>query len=114
TRSGGTTTVTAVKGTATFNGLLMTQSGSYTLTATTANLIGGFSSAFTVNAGAAARLALTPPSAATTGNPFTIAVAVQDSLGNTLPTFNGPVSVALGTNPTGATLGGTTPVNAVN
>src|SRR2546423_8016125 len=55
-----------------------------------------------------------PPSAATGGIPFRMTVAVQDSLGNTIPNFNGPVSVALSPNPTGATLGGTTPVNAVN
>jgi sugar lactone lactonase YvrE/Tol biopolymer transport system component len=111
---GGPTSVVAVNGTATFSGLQLTQAGSYTLTATTANLLGGFSAPFLVSAGTPAQLALTLPSAATAGSPFTVTVAVQDAQGNTVPSFNGPVSIGLGANPTGATLSGTTPVNAVN
>jgi sugar lactone lactonase YvrE/Tol biopolymer transport system component len=109
---GGPTSAVAVNGTATFSGLLLTQAGSYTLTATTANLLGGFSTPFPVNAGPAAQLAVTPPPAATAGSPFTVTVAVQDSLGNTVSSFNGTVGVTPGSNPTGATLSGTTPVNA--
>jgi hypothetical protein len=109
---GGPTSAVAVNGKATFSGLLLNQAGSYTLTATTANLIGGFSKSFPVNAGPAAQLALTPPAAATAGSPFVVTVAVQDSLGNPVPSFNGPVGVTLGDNATGAVLSGTTPVNA--
>jgi Tol biopolymer transport system component len=109
---GGPTSAAAVNGTATFSGLQLTQAGSYTLTATTANLLGGFSAPFLVNAGPAARLALTPPPTATAGSPFTVTVAVQDAQGNTVPSFNGPVTIGLGTNPTGATLAGTTTVSA--
>jgi sugar lactone lactonase YvrE/Tol biopolymer transport system component len=111
---GGPTSAAAVNGTATFSGLLLTRAGSYTLTATTANLIGGFSVPFAVNPGPAAGLALTPPSTATAGVPFSATVTVEDALGNVVPSFNGPVNIRLGANPSGATLGGTTPVNAVN
>jgi sugar lactone lactonase YvrE len=113
TVAGGSTIVTAVNGTATFPGLLMDAAGSYTLTATTAGLTGGFSSAFAVSPGPAARLAVTPPAAAVAGGSFPVTVAVLDGLGNLVPTFNGVLSIGLGSNPTGATLGGATTVSAV-
>jgi sugar lactone lactonase YvrE len=114
TTPGGTTTVTAVNGTATFTGLLLGKAGSYTLTATTANLIGGFSIPFTVNAGAAAQLAFTPPATATAGSPFPVTVTVEDSQGNPVPSFAGSVNVMLTNNPSGATLTGTTSVPPAN
>src|SRR5207244_564547 len=41
-------------------------------------------------------------------------VRALDALGNLVTSFAGNVSVALGSNPGGATLGGTTPVTAVS
>ena len=56
------------------------------------------------------------PADAATGDIITpaIQVAVRDTLGNTDPNFVGSVSVALGANPTGAFLNGTTTVEVVS
>src|SRR5207237_6870644 len=43
-----------------------------------------------------------------------VQIAAQDAQGNTDPSFTGNVTVALGTNPGGGTLSGTTTVAAVN
>src|SRR5439155_7388494 len=43
-----------------------------------------------------------------------VQVTALDAAGNPVPGFTGSVTVALGTNPGGATLGGTTTVAAVN
>src|SRR2546429_3682157 len=43
-----------------------------------------------------------------------VQVTALDPAGNPVPGFTGSVTVALGTNPGGATLGGTTTVAAVN
>src|SRR5437667_6057300 len=43
-----------------------------------------------------------------------VKVRVLDALGNLVPSFTGSVTVALGTNPGGAILSGTTPVTAVS
>ena len=55
-----------------------------------------------------------PPSVVDTNTPFTYVVTADDASGNPLTSFNGPVTVTLTNNTTGATLGGTTTVNAVN
>jgi sugar lactone lactonase YvrE len=110
----GLTTVVAVDGVATFSNLALTQGGSYTLTAATANLVGGFSSPFPVSGSHPSQLFVTPPVLATAGNTFNVTVAVQDGQGNTVPNYNGSVTVSLANNPTGATLSGITMVNAVN
>jgi hypothetical protein len=56
------------------------------------------------------------PGGAATGDVLTpaIQVAVRDTLGNTDPNFAGTVSVALGANPSGAFLNGTTTVAAAS
>jgi hypothetical protein len=41
-------------------------------------------------------------------------ITVKDADGNTATTYSGPVTIALGANPGGGTLSGTTTVNAVN
>src|SRR5207247_6047125 len=58
----------------------------------------------------------TQPSTTVADNLITPAVKVRalDALGNVATDFNDPVAVALGSNPGGATLSGTTPVAAVN
>ena len=48
------------------------------------------------------------------GAPFSVTVDAPDSYGNVAPTFNGDVTLALANNPSGATLGGTLTVAAVN
>ena len=48
-----------------------------------------------------------PPSSVTAGSGFGLTVEAEDSSGNLINSFNGTVTVALGNNPGGATLGGT-------
>jgi hypothetical protein len=55
-----------------------------------------------------------PPGTVTAGGGFGLTVSAEDDLGNVDPGFNGTVTVAVGTNPGGATLGGTRTLTAVN
>src|SRR5262249_24486857 len=48
-----------------------------------------------------------PPASVTAGDSFGLTVQAQDSSGNLITSFNGTVTVALASNPGGATLGGT-------
>src|SRR5437867_3830335 len=115
----GSATVSAVSGVATFGDLSINTSGSgYTLTATATGLTGATSTPFGITPGAATHLVFTvQPANATAGTTLTpaVQVAAQDAAGNTVPSFSGSVTVALGgTNPAGGTLAGTTTVAAVN
>ena len=116
-RLSGTTTAAAVAGVATFSTLSVDKSGTgYTLSATAGSLSGTTSAAFAVTPGSAAQLAFTTqPSSTTAGAAITPAVQVtaRDALGNTVPGFSGAVTVAIGANPVGGTLSGTTTVAAV-
>src|SRR6266542_724684 len=113
----GATTVAAVGGVATFSALSIAQSASgYTLSATGTGLAGTTSSPFTITAGLATQLVFTAqPSDATAGATITPAVRVtaRDARGNAVPGFTGSVTVAIGTNPAGGTLSGTTTLAAV-
>ena len=53
-----------------------------------------------------------PPASVTAGSGFGLTVQAQDSSGNLITSFNGTVTVALASNPGGATLGGTLTVTA--
>src|SRR5205823_3013098 len=114
----GTTTVTAAGGVATFGTLSVDKVGTgYTLTATAPGLSGATSSAFTVTVGAATQFVFSvQPSATSAGAAITPAVQVTalDAGGNVATGFAGSVAVALGTNPSGGTLAGTTTVPAVS
>src|SRR5881409_3171768 len=115
----GSATVSAVSGLATFGDLSINTSGTgYTLTATATGLTGATSTPFGITPGAATHLVFTvQPANATAGTTLTpaVQVAAQDAAGNTVPSFSGSVTVALGgTNPAGGTLAGTTTVAAVN
>ena len=115
---GGTVTVSAVNGVATFNTLTLNKVGSgYTLAASAAGLTGATSSAFNVSPGPPAQLAFqVQPSTTLAGSAITPAVTVQvlDANGNPVPTATNMISLALAANPGGGTLGGTLTVNAVN
>src|SRR5439155_1243839 len=112
----GTTTVAAVSGVASFASLSIAKVGTgYTLTAAAAGLPAATSAAFNVTPGTAAKLVFTvQPSNTAAGAAITPAVQVtaQDAQGNTASGFTGTVTVALGTNPRGGTLAGTTTVTA--
>jgi hypothetical protein len=114
----GTLTVSAVGGVATFPGVSLSRAGTgYTLQATATNLTTATSAAFNVTAAAASRLAFTvQPSRASVGVPMApaIEVTVQDAFGNAVTSAANSVTLALGNNPSGATLGGTLTVAASN
>jgi hypothetical protein len=73
------------------------------------------SSPINVVYGPATKLAVyaQPAGTVNAGANFAFEVAATDSFGNINQSFNGPVTVALGTNPGGAALGGTLTVSAV-
>lgn len=114
----GVTTVAAVNGVATFSGLSIDKAGiGYTLAAASPNLSSAASSAFTVTAAPASLLAFTvQPSGGFTGTPFSpaVTVAIRDQFGNLITSATQSVTIALGANPGGATLSGTTTVAPVN
>src|SRR5205807_215292 len=114
----GTTPVAAVGGVATFVDLSLNKTGTgYTLTASASGFTPGTSTAFDITPGTATQLAFTvQPSNTVAGAAISpvVQVTALDPAGNPAPGFTGSVTVALGTNPGGATLGGTTTVAAVN
>ncbi|HEY3319548.1 MAG TPA: PKD domain-containing protein [Planctomycetota bacterium] len=108
----GTMTANAINGEAIFNNVSINKVGTgYTLVAHTNGLTDGTSSAFNILVGPAARLGFTvQPVNTPVGSPIApaVAVAVQDASGNTVPSATNSITVALGNNPSGATLLGTT------
>lgn len=115
---GGSVTVTAVNGEATFSNLRIDSVGSgYRLEATSSGLTPDTSSGFDVRAGSTARLSfVTQPSNATAGQAISPAprVAILDAAGNLVTTATTTVAlyITAGTGSSGATLGGTTTVSA--
>src|SRR5437868_1247184 len=113
----GTTQAKLVDGFATFADLRIDQPGrGYTLVAT-AGPASGTSGAFAV-AGPPAQLVFTIQPPQTVEGAVAIApavrVALQDAFGTTVPGTTQAVSLTLGTNPSAATLSGTTAVGAVD
>src|SRR3989454_576530 len=109
--------VVLVNGVATFADLTVNKTGTnYWLTATATGLSRATSSAFTITAGTATELVFgTEPGTTVANHQISPAVKVRalDAFGNIAAGFTGAVGVALGSNPGGATLSGTTPVAAV-
>ena len=113
---GGTTTVAAVNGVATFSNITVNKPGSgYTLVASASGLSGDTSSAFNVTPGVPTKLGFTiqPPASTTSGTSFLVNVAVEDSLGNIATTNTSSITLAL-TTANGATLSGTKTVGAIS
>jgi hypothetical protein len=115
----GTTTVAAVNGVATFSDLSIDRAGTgYTLAATSSGLSGATSSAFTITAApiATALGFAVQPSHTVAGAAITPAVQaeIRDQFGARLTTASNSITLAIGTNPSGGTLSGTTTVAAVN
>jgi streptogramin lyase len=112
---GGTLTVTASSGVATFSGLTLNKAASgYTLVVTTSGLGQGVTNAMTVTPAAATQLVITqqPPATVKVSTPFALKASIEDQYGNVVTTASSTVSVAFANNPTGATLGGTLAVIA--
>jgi hypothetical protein len=121
--SSGTLTCTtnplaASAGVATFAGCSINFTGTgYTLTAAATGLTGATSTPINVSAGAANKLLFVQqPTSTTDGSSITpaVTVSVTDAGGNVVLTSSASIAMAIGTNPGGGTLTGTTPVNAVN
>ncbi len=111
---GGTLTVTAVNGVATFSGLTLDAAGYSYLNIASSGLATAYSQGITVTAAAATKLVASAPSGVLVNGPFDLTVNAEDQYGNVDPTFDGNVTLALGGNTGGATLGGTLTVAAVN
>lgn len=95
----GSTSVNASGGVAAFNGLVLTKTGSFNLTATSTGLASAMSSSITINAAAGSQLAFTTqPSSGTAGQPLTPApvVTIEDEFGNTADS-NAPVTIGSST-----------------
>jgi large repetitive protein len=105
----------AVGGIATFTGMTSSTAGAYTLAASATGLTGATTNSFTVASAVATQLVLTAvPTTGIAGQTLAaITVEARDAGGNLVTTFTGPVTLALGANPGGATITGTGPVNAV-
>lgn len=111
TTLGGTTTVAAAAGVATFSNLANpTVAGGYTLVASSAGLQSVVCGSFTVDPGPPTQLAFkAQPSTVSVGAVIApiVQVAIEDAFGNTVTPATDNVTLAIGTNPGNATLGGT-------
>ena len=113
---GGTVTGTAVNGVAAFTGLTINTAGTgYTLTASSGTLTSATSS-INVAPVTATKLVVTttPPASVTANAPFGLTVTAEDGSGNIATTYNGPVTLVLSGGTSGAKLGGTVTITAVN
>jgi hypothetical protein len=112
----GTSTVGAVNGVATFSNLSIEVVEGYTLTASAEGLSGATSAAFTVTPAAATRLVFgVQPGDTAPGEQIpAVMVLVQDPYGNTVWGPGPSITVALGTNPGGGVLSGTSTQAASN
>ena len=112
---GGTKSVPAAAGVATFSNLTVNRPGTgYTL-AVSASGVTQNSAAFNIVPGPVASVVFNvQPSNATAGATIAPAIQVQamDAAGNLVTPFNGTVTMAIGTNPAGGTLSGTQSVLA--
>src|SRR5262249_43961436 len=115
---GGTLTVTASGGIATFSGLSLNNAGNgYTLQVSsppgppilTPFTTGAF------NIGPTQLVVTTqPPASVSAGAGFGVVVKAEDASGNVAPSFTGTATIALASNPGGATLGGQLTVPVTN
>jgi autotransporter-associated beta strand protein len=115
---GGTVTVNAVNGVATFTNVSINVAATgYKLQATGSGLTATTSNAFNITLGSASKLAFTTsPSSSRHGVAFATqpVVTVQDDGGNTVTSNSSSITIAIGNNAGGGTLSGTLTVSAVN
>ncbi len=107
---GGTLSVQASGGVATFSGLTLNKAGSgYTLAVTSAGIGEAITSAITVTPAAPSQVVIgrQPPASVTAGSAFFMQAAIEDPFGNVVTSASNTVTLALANNPGGSTLGGT-------
>ena len=115
---GGTTTATVVNGVATFNGLSVTQAGTYTLTASDGALTAAKSGNITVAADAASGqlVIVSQPGAAAVGGAMgPVVVDLEDQFGNVLATgteASAAVVLSIVAGPVGGNFGGAATLSA--
>ncbi|MFI5456839.1 MAG: hypothetical protein ACHRXM_15450 [Isosphaerales bacterium] len=112
---GGTLSVTASNGVATFSGLtLNTASSRYALYTSGGGFGWGVTNLFSVTAATATQLVIAqqPPATVKVSTGFGLQAYIEDQYGNMVTTAANTVSVAFANNPAGATLGGTLSVTA--
>jgi hypothetical protein len=120
---GGNPTAQASQGVATFTTLALDEPGDgYTLQAGASGLTSGTTAAFIVTSRSGGQGTLNAPtqivittepsgsSALTAGSTFTVVAALENNQGLVQVAYNGTVSIALASGPSGASLGGTTTV----
>jgi hypothetical protein len=114
---GGTTSAAAAGGLASFAALTLDKSGTgYTLAASASGLASATSAGFDVTAGAAVRLVFAvQPTHVIVGAAIApvVVVRIEDANGNLVTGATDTVSLALGANPGGSSLGGATSTAAV-
>jgi len=113
----GTVVLSAVNGVATFSDLSLDRSGrGYTLTADAQGLGAATSLRFNVSLDPTTLAFVVQPNATAAGHVFAppVTIAVLDDQGNTVESASTSVTVRIGTNPSGATLGGTAAAAVVN
>ncbi len=114
---GGSATVGAKNGVATFSGLTLNKVGAgYSLQTTSGSLNPANTASFSVTPNTATQLLVTtqPSASVTAGQGFGFRVSAEDSYGNVDTNFTGTVTATIGTNPGGSTLGGVPSGIAVN
>jgi hypothetical protein len=112
---GGTLSVTASDGVATFSGLALDTAGSgYTLLVTSSAVGEAATNAISVAAAAPSQVVVTqqPPAGVTAGGDFSLQATIEDPYGNVETGDNATVTVALANNPRGTTLGDTLTLTA--
>jgi streptogramin lyase len=110
---GGTTSVAASQGVATFSALTLTAAASGYSLEIASGPLSATTTTIAVTPAAPAELIPTsePPGTLTAGGTFGLIIGVEDPYGNPT-TISGGVSLAIATGPTGATLGGQTTATA--
>ncbi len=116
--AGGGTTVSFTNGVLSSHSVTISNTGSFTITATeTSSTPNGVSNAFTVDPGPPTQLGYSvQPSNESAGVAIApaIKVQVQDSQGNLIPTATDSITLAINNNPASGTLSGTVTVAAVS
>jgi streptogramin lyase len=113
---GGTLTELVNNGVAIFSGLTLSNPGPGEILSISYTGLSSISSSPITVALAASKLAVEaqPPATVGAGQAFAVAFEAVDSNGNLDTSYNGPISVTTGVNPTGVSLGGTTLLGATN
>ena len=114
---GGDLVETASAGVVTFTDLVLKKAtGGDTIEASATGLSAALTGKFSVAAGPAVKLVVTtpPPNPGIVGVAVTVVIEAQDQYGNVDQSFDGNITISLGSNSGGETLGGTLTVQAVS